>query len=136
MHGYVNIQTYKKKQKNYAVQLARDAVNIELKRLGQYITYLIYHNRKRLGFVSFGFRSDKTIYIYIMVLEKHAQRQGYGALVNESIMRYGIKNDSHFRGLSITINKINEPAINAAKKYGFVVTKERKNYLDLIKPVS
>lgn len=126
----------KKNQKNYAVQLARDEVNIELKRLDQYKTYLIYNNRERIGFVSFGFRSDKTIYVYIMALEKHAQRQGHGALVIESIMRYGIKKESHFRGLSITINKINEPAISAAKKYGFIVTKERANYLDLTKPVS
>lgn len=126
----------KKSEKNYAIQLARDEINIEPKRLDENKTYLIFNDRERIGYVSFGFKSDKTIYIYILAFEEHAQRQGFAALVFESIMNYGRKRDGGFKGLSATIHKVNEPAINTAKKYGFLVTRERTRYLDFMKPVS
>lgn len=126
----------KKSEKNYAMQLARDEINIEPKRLDENRTYLIYNDNERIGFVSFGFKPDKTIYIYILAFEEHAQRQGHAALVFESIMNYGQKRDGRFQGLSATIHKVNEPAIHTAKKYGFLVTGERKRYLDFMKPVS
>lgn len=126
----------KKSEKKYAIELAREVINIELKRLDAYKTYLIYNDEGRIGFVSFGFRPDNTIYIYIMAFEKHAQRQGFGSEVIESIMKYGQKKDDHFRGLSVTINKANEPPINFVKKHGFLLTRERANYLDFMKPVS
>ena len=125
----------KKSEKNYALRLARDEVNIELKRLDDYKTYLIYNAKERIGFVSFGFKLNKRIYIYILAFEKKAQRQGFGSMVIESVMRYGRKKDKGFRGLTIVINKKNKQAINAAKKYGFLVTRKRANYLDLTKPV-
>ena len=126
----------KKSEKKYAIQLARDAINIELKRLDKYQTYLIYNNGERIGFVSFGFRPDKTIYIYILAFEKHAQRQGFGSVIIESILKYGREKDDQFRGLSVTINKANEPPIYFVKRHGFLLTRERANYLDYMKPVS
>ena len=125
----------KESDKSYAIQLAQDEINIEPKRLDEYKSYLIYNDRERIGFVSFGFKPNKTIYIYILAFEQHAQRQGFGSMVIESVMRYGRKKDKGFRGLTIIINKKNERAINAAKKYGFQVTRKRANYLDLTKPV-
>ena len=125
----------KKSEKDYAIQLARDEINIEPKRLDKYKTFLIYNDKEKIGFVSFGFRPDKTIYIYIMAFEKHAQRQGFGSRIIESIARYGKEKDKSFKGLAVRIHKINEPAINAAEKYGFLVTKERIKYLDFIRPV-
>lgn len=126
----------KKSEKKYAIQLARDEINIELKRLDKYKTYIIYNNEERIGFVSFGFRPDKTIYIYILAFEKHAQRQGLGSVVIDLIMKYGREKDDQFKGLSVTINKANEPPIYFVKKHGFLLTSERTNYLDFMKPVS
>jgi RimJ/RimL family protein N-acetyltransferase len=126
----------KKSEINYAVQLAQDEINIEPKRLGQYKTYLIFNDGERIGYVSFGSKADKTIYIYILAFEEHAQRQGFAAVVFDSIMNYGRKRDDDFKGLSATIHKVNEPAINAAKKHGFLITRERVKYLDFMKPVS
>lgn len=126
----------KKSDKDYVIQLARYEINIKAKRLSEYKTYLIYNDTERIGFVSFGFKPDKTIYIYILAFEKHAQRQGFGTMVIEWIIRYGRKKDERFKGLSATIHKINEPAINAAKKYGFQVTRERTKYFDLMRPAS
>ncbi len=126
----------KKSEKNYAIQLAQDEINIEPKRLDDYNTYLIYNDRERIGCVSFGFRSDQTIYIYILAFEKHAQRQGFASEVFESIMKYRREKDDRFRGLSATIHKVNDPAINAANKHGFLVTRERAKHLDFMKPVS
>jgi ribosomal protein S18 acetylase RimI-like enzyme len=124
----------KKSEMNYAVQLARDEINIEAKRLAGHQTYLIYNDGERIGFVSFRFRSDKTIYIYILAFEKHAQRQGFASTVIESIAGYGRKKYDGFRGLSATVHKVNEPAIKTVKKYGFLVTKERTMYFDFIRP--
>lgn len=126
----------KKSEKNYALQLVQDEINIELKRLDDYNTYLIYNDHKRIGYVSFGFRSDQTIYIYILAFEKDAQRQGFASEVFESIMKYGRKKDNRFRGLTATVHKVNIPAINTAYKYGFLVTRERAEYLDFMKPVT
>ena len=126
----------KKSEKGYAIQLARDELNIELKRLDQYKTYIIYNNSERIGFVSYGFKLDKTIYIYILAFEKHAQRRGFGSMVIRKIMKRGQKKDDCFKGLSVKVNKANEQAINAVKKYGFVLTKSRAKYLDFMKPIS
>jgi ribosomal protein S18 acetylase RimI-like enzyme len=126
----------KKREKDYAIQLAQDEINIKAKRLSEYKTYLINNDRERIGFVSFGFKSDKTIYIYILAFEKHAQRQGFGSMVIKKIIRYGQKKNEHFKGLSATIHRTNEAAINATKKYGFQVTRERTKYIDLLRPVS
>jgi len=132
----LSFRRMKKSEKKYAIQLAREEINIEPKRLDEYKTLLIYNGRERIGFVSFGFKPGKTIYIYILAFEKHAQRQGFGSMVIESIIRYGREKDKCFKGLSATIHKINEPAIDAAKKYGFLVTGERTKYFDLMRPVS
>ncbi len=126
----------KKSEKKYALRLSREEVNIGAKRLDDYKTLLIYNGKKRIGFVSFGFRPDKTIYIYILAFEKQAQRQGFGSMVTKTVLRYGLKRYNHFQGLSARIHKANGPAINAAKKYGFLVSGERKNYFDLIRPAS
>lgn len=125
----------KKSEIKYAVQLAKAEINIEPKGLDEAKTYLIYHDRERIGYVSFQFKPDKTIYIYILAFEKHAQRHGFGSTVIESIMKYGEKKCGDFKGLSATVHKVNEPAINATKKYGFVITRERSKYLDFIKPI-
>ena len=126
----------KKSDKDYVIQLAWDEINIKAKRLSEYKTYHIYNDKERIGFVSFGFKPNKTIYIYILAFEKHAQRQGFGSMVIERIIRYGWKKDERFKGLSATIHKINEPAINATKKYGFQVIRERTRYFDLMRPSS
>lgn len=126
----------KKSEQDYAVQLARNEINIQPKRLDEYKTYFIYYARERVGFVSFNFKPDKTIYIYILAFEKHAQRQGFGSMVIESVIRYGKKKDKRFRGLSATVHKINKAAINAVEKYGFLVIRERTKYLDFMKPAS
>ena len=126
----------KEDEKSYAISLARDEINIEAKRLDQYHTYLIYHNGIRIGFVSYGFRLDKTIYIYILAFEKHAQRQGHAGTVFEKIMNYGLNKYEGFRGLSGTVHKVNEKSLNAVRKHGFIQTNERKRYFDFIKPVS
>jgi ribosomal protein S18 acetylase RimI-like enzyme len=125
-----------KSEKDYVIQLARDEVNIEAKRLNEYQTYLIYNDRERIGFVSFGFKPDKTIYIYILAFEKHAQRQGFSSIVFDSVMKYGCKKNKRFKGLTAVVHKINEPAIKATKKFGFQVTRKRARYLDLEKAVS
>ena len=126
----------KKSEKDYAIQLARDEINIEPKRLDKYKTFLIYNDKEKIGFVSFGFRPDKTIYIYILAFEKNAQGQGFGSMVIESVIRYGRKKDEHFKGLSARVHKINELGIHAAKKHGFLVTGERTKYFDFMRPVS
>jgi ribosomal protein S18 acetylase RimI-like enzyme len=95
----------KKSEKNYAVQLARDEINIEPKRLDEYKTYLIYNDGERIGFVSFGFKPDKTIYIYILAFEKHAQRQGFASTVIESIMKYGRKKMMTSKGFQLRFIK-------------------------------
>jgi len=126
----------KKSEANYVINLARDEINIEPKRLDAYKTYLIYKDRERVGYVSFRFKSDKTIYIYILAFEKEAQRQGFASTVLDSLTKYGRKKNDCFRGLSARIHKVNEPAINAAKKHGFLVTKDGAKYFDFMKPVS
>ena len=126
----------KKSEKVYAIQLARNEIDIELKRLDQYKTYIIYNKSERIGFVSYGLRRDKTIYIYILAFEKHAQRQGFGSMVIKRLMKRGQKNDDSFKGLSVKVNKGNGQAINAVKKYGFVLTRKGAKYLDFFKPIS
>lgn len=123
-------------EKSYVIGLAMDEVDIELKRLDQYKTYLIYNGSERIGCVSFGFKPDRTIYIYILVFEKDAQRQGFASGVFQSLMQYGLKKYNRFSGLSATIHKVNDRAINAAVKHGFLVTREREKYLDFMKPIS
>ncbi len=129
-------KSMKKNERNYAIQLARNEINIEPKRLDQYKTYLIYHDKKRIGFVSFGFKSDQTIYIYILAFEKDAQRKGFASTIFDSLIKYGQKQEDRFKGLSATIHKVNIPAINAATKHGFNVTNERTRYLDFMKPAN
>ncbi len=126
----------KKDEKKYAIQLARDEIDIEPRRLDKYKTYLIYNDGERIGYVSLNFKSDKTIYIYILAFEKYAQRQGFASKVIESLIKYGRKKDDGFRGFSARIHKINKPAIDAAKKHGFLVTKEGIKYFDFMKPIS
>ena len=126
----------KKNEEKYAIQLAQNEIDIEPKRLGAHKTYFIYHGRERIGYVSFRFKSDKTIYLYILAFKKHAQRQGYGSIVIESIMNYGQKKDDDFRGLTAKIHRINDSAVGAARKYGFLVTNSSKKYINLMKPIS
>lgn len=126
----------KKTEREYAVQLARDEIDIEPKRLGEYKTYLIFHEGERVGYVSFGLEPDKTIYIYILVFEKDAQRQGFASTVFESLLEYGREKVEGFRGLSATVHKINHAAVNAAKKNGFQEVKERSRYIDFLRPIS
>ncbi len=126
----------KKNEKKYAIQLAKDEIDIEPKRLDKFKTYLIYNDEERIGYVSFSFKPDKTIYIYILVFEKHAQRQGFASIVIDYIFQYGRENYPGFKGLSATVHRVNEAGINTAKKYGFKVTKERPNYIDFLKPIS
>lgn len=127
----------KMSEKKYVIQMARDEIGIELKRLNEYKTYIIYNEGDRIGCVSFGFRPDLTIYIYVLIFEPDAQRQGFASEVFDSLMQYGEKKHNHrFRGLSATIHKVNDPAINAASKHGFLVTNERDKYFDFIKPIS
>ena len=126
----------KKSEANYAINLARDEINIEPKRLEAYKTYLIYNKSERIGYVSFRFKPDKTIYIYILAFEKEAQRQGFASTVLDSLIKYGRKKNDCFKGLSARIHKVNEPAINAANKHGFLVTGERTKYFDFMKPAS
>lgn len=126
----------KASEKNYALQLSRDEINIEPKKLDESKTYIIYNGKERIGFISFRFRPDHTIYIYILAFEKKAQGRGFAQEVIESMMVYGRKKDERFRGLSATIHKVNEPAIHAAVKYGFQVTGERAKYFDFVKPAS
>lgn len=125
-----------KSEKSYALRLARDEINIEPKRLGEHKTYLIYHDGERIGYVSFRFNSDQTVYIYILALEKQAQRKGFAAAVLESLMQYGQQKSNRFSGLSATVHKVNDLAINAASKHGFRVTGERARYYDFIKPAA
>ena len=123
-----------KRGRKYALQLARDEINIVPRRLDEYRNCTIHHDGERIGFVSFGARADHTVYIYILAFEEHAQGQGFAAQVLERLMKYGQTRDGGFRGLSATIQKKNEPAIHATKKHGFMETEERKNHLDFLKP--
>ena len=126
-----------KSEKEYALNLARREINMEAKRLDQYKTYLLYQSQKKIGFTSFNYRpQDKTIYIYILAFEQHAQRQGYAAQVLSKIMHYGCKKYPDFKGLTATVRKTNAAAINCLQKYGFQLIKERKNYLDFFHPVT
>ncbi len=139
MEVQIMVLTYrpmKKSEKTYAIQLAWDEINIEPRRLNKYKTYLIYNDGERIGYVSLNFKSDRTIYIYILAFEKHAQRQGFAPKVVEFIIKYGGEKIDGFRGLSARIYKINKPAVNAAKKHGFIVTKESIKYFDFMKPIS
>ena len=126
----------KKCDKSYALALAKKEIGIEAKRLDRYKTFLIYNAAQRIGFVSFGFRSDKTIYLYILAFEKHAQRQGFAAEVFTAVTNYGRKKGCSFKGLTCTVHKYNDAALNAVAKHGFLVERNRHNYFDFIKPVS
>lgn len=126
----------KKRDKNYAEQLAQDEIGIWPRRLEKYRTVLIYDGGEQIGFVSFGFRPDNTVYIYILAFEKHAQRQGFAAEVIRAVQDYGKKRGNRFRGLTARIHKTNEPALRAAQKHGYIIVGERAAYYDLHMPVA
>lgn len=132
--------TYKRikdqKGKKYVQQLAQKLIHIEPQRIHEHHNYMIYHADKRIGFVSCQYmKENHSVYIYMLAFEEHAQHHGHAHPVLEWLTRKGSKKSPQFRGLTATVHKDNQQALDAVEKYGFIQIKERRRYVDFLRPV-
>lgn len=89
-----------------------------------FMNIVIYKkNNEIIGYLNYSVMYDKAELNYIYVCEKYRQKG-----IGEKMIQY-LLSECHFcHNITLEVKKINMPAINLYKKYGFKECAVRKNY--------
>jgi len=79
----------------------------------------LFINDSMIGYCSYGRDADKTLKLHKLYLKPSYHGKGYGRLLLEHIYNYA-KNNSYDK-ITLQVNKQNQIAIRAYKKFGFII---------------
>jgi ribosomal protein S18 acetylase RimI-like enzyme len=136
LYPLINFREPAKSDLAYMKDLAWQEIGVFPRRLPGHQTFLIYMDKRRIGFIAYRRILGKYLYIYMLALEEEAQNQGYANLAFRKIF-FKETVVEPVEGIFARIHKTNSAALHVTQeKHGFKVVKETARYYTVFRQIA